>query len=365
MGRTYDVVLYGATGFTGGLTAEYLAAHAGATRWALAGRDGAKLERVRDRLGADVPLVHADSGDPDTLVDLARSSRLVVSTVGPYLKYGEPLVAACADNGTDYADLTGEPEFVDRMYLAYHERAVETGARLVHACGFDSIPHDLGAYYTVKRLPENVPLHVEGFLSAKGSASGGTIASFLGVLRDPLPMWRAASERSRVEPKPSGRRARVARSPLPRTRVHGGVAVPLPTLDPQIIVRSARALDRYGPDFTYGHFLAITRDTSVSVDGGVRAMFKQRPGEGPSAERRAQNWFRMRFTGEGGGVRIATEVAGGDPGYGETAKMLGEAALCLLHDDLPRTSGQVTTAQAMGDALITRLQSAGITFRTL
>ncbi|ROO84410.1 short subunit dehydrogenase-like uncharacterized protein [Actinocorallia herbida] len=365
MGRRFDAVLFGATGFTGGLTAEYLAAHAGETRWALAGRDRAKLERVRDRIGVDVPLLHADSGDPDSIAELARSSRLVISTVGPYLKYGEPLVAACAEHGTDYVDLTGEPEFVDRMYLRYHERAVRSGARLVHACGFDSIPHDLGAYYTVQRLPENVPLRVEGFVSARGSVSGGTIASFLGVLRDPLGMRRAAAERAKAEAPPEGRRARVARSPLPHTRVHGGVTVPLPTLDPQVVVRSARALARYGPDFTYGHFLALVKGAKVGGGAGLRAMLRQAPGEGPSAEQRAENWFKVRFQGEGGGVRIATEVSGGDPGYSETAKMLAESALCLLHDDLPPTAGQVTTAQAMGDALIARLQRAGLTFRTL
>ncbi|MDX6740274.1 saccharopine dehydrogenase family protein [Actinocorallia sp. A-T 12471] len=365
MGRPYDAVLYGATGFTGGLTAEYLAAHAGETRWALAGRDLAKLERVRDRIGVDVPLLHADAGDPASLDALARSTRLVISTVGPYLKYGEPLVAACAEHGTDYVDLTGEPAFVDLMYLRHHRRAVETGARLVHACGFDSIPYDLGVYYTVQRLPENVPLRVEGFVSANGSASGGTVASFLGVLRDPLGMRRAAAERAAVEPLPQGRRARIARSPLPRTRVHGGVPVPLPTLDPQIVVRSARALERYGPDFTYAHFFAFVRGGGLGGSGGLRATLRQTPGEGPSAEQRAKNWFKARFQGEGGGVRIATEVAGGDPGYTETAKMLSESALCLLHDDLPATAGQVTTAQAMGDALIARLQRAGITFRTL
>ncbi|GAA0951031.1 saccharopine dehydrogenase family protein [Actinocorallia libanotica] len=363
--REYDVVLYGATGFTGGLTAEYLAGHAGKTRWALAGRDRAKLEAVRERLGVDVPLLHADSEDPASLEELALSARLVISTVGPYLKYGEPLVEACAENGTDYIDLTGEPAFVDLMYVRHHHRAVESGARLVHACGFDSIPHDLGAFFTVQQLPEGVPLRVEGFVSASGSASGGTIASAKGVIFDPLTGLRAARARSRMEPMPEGRRARIARNPLPHTRLRGGFAVPLPTLDPQVVVRSARALERYGPDFTYGHFLALTRNGSLGGDGGLREMLRQKPGDGPSAEQRARNWFRVRFHGEGGGRSVNTEVAGGDPGYTETAKMLAESALCLLHDDLPETSGQVTTAQAMGQALIDRLQRAGLTFRVL
>ena len=152
--------IFGATGFTGELTAEYLAEHAPAgCRWALAGRSTTKLEAVRSRLAeshpecADLPLLHADAGDPASMKAVAESARVVITTVGPYLLYGGPLVAACAEAGTDYVDLTGEPEFVDRIYLAHHERAVETGARIVHACGFDSIPHDLGAYFTVQQLP--------------------------------------------------------------------------------------------------------------------------------------------------------------------------------------------------------------------
>jgi short subunit dehydrogenase-like uncharacterized protein len=142
--RDFDIVLFGATGFTGELTATYLAEHAPADcRWALAGRNSAKLEEVRTRLArlnpacADLVLLHADASDPQSLKAVAESTKVVITTVGPYLLYGEALVAACADAGTDYVDLTGEPEFVDRMYLSYNARAVETGARIVHACGFD------------------------------------------------------------------------------------------------------------------------------------------------------------------------------------------------------------------------------------
>ncbi|NEE33115.1 saccharopine dehydrogenase, partial [Streptomyces sp. SID7982] len=153
--RPLDVVLFGATGFVGALTAEYLAAHAPATlRWALAGRSRTKLEKLRERLTAiaprcaDLQLLETDADDADALAELAASTRVVATTVGPYLRYGEKLVAACAEAGTDYADLTGEAEFIDRMYLEHDARARETGARIVHACGFDSVPHDLGAYFT-------------------------------------------------------------------------------------------------------------------------------------------------------------------------------------------------------------------------
>ncbi|MGP4023639.1 saccharopine dehydrogenase family protein [Actinomadura sp. 3N407] len=385
--RHYDVVLFGATGFTGALTAEYLAEHAEpGTRWALAGRNRGKLTAVRDRLAklnpacADLPLLHADTNDTASIEDIANSARVVITTVGPYVKYGEPLVAACARAGTDYVDLTGEPTFVDRMYVKYHDAAMRSGARIVHACGFDSIPHDLGAYFTVKQLPEGVPIHVEGFLRIRGDASGGTLHSAIGIFGDPAGMMRAERERRRVEDRPAGRTVRVSRRATPKARVGDGWTLPLPTIDPQIVVRSAAALDRYGPDFSYGHYIAVKRlHTAAGMAAGSGALLAlsalpptrnlllrlRTPGEGPSEEQRAGHWFSVKFVGEGGGERVVTEVAGGDPGYGETAKMLAESALCLAHDDLPETAGQVTTATAMGDALIDRLNGAGIVFRVL
>jgi len=385
--RPYDIVLFGATGFTGALTAEYLAGHAyPGTRWALAGRHHLRLVEVRDRaaavnpLCAELPLLHADTADTPSIEEMARAARVVITTVGPYAQHGEPLVAACARAGTDYVDLTGEPTFVDRMYLKYHEEAVRSGARIVHACGFDSIPADLGAYFTVKQLPEGVPLRVEGFLRVQGEASGGTLHSAIGIFADVIGMVSAERKRQKAEGRPSGRRVRIARRPFPKTRIGDGWTLPLPSIDPQIVARSAAALDRYGPDFSYGHYMAVRRLVSAvgltAAAGTLLALAQvpparslllrlRSPGEGPSAERRARNWFSLTFTGEGGARRVTTEIAGGDPGYTETAKMLGESALCLVHDDLPETSGQVTTAAAMGDALIDRLVKAGLTFRIL
>ncbi|RAY10941.1 saccharopine dehydrogenase [Actinomadura craniellae] len=384
--RPYDVVLLGATGFTGELTAEYLAGHAPAdTRWALAGRSPDRLAAVRDRLTAinpackDLPLLRVDTGDAASVREMAESARVVATTVGPYVRYGEPVVAACARAGTDYVDLTGEPTFVDEMYVRHHAEAVRTGARIVHACGFDSIPHDLGTYFTVQHLPEGTALRVEGFLRAAGAASGGTLHSAVGIVGGLPRMVRAERERRRVEPRPAGRRVRLLRGPLPRAR-RAGWTLPMPTIDPQIVCRSAAALQRYGPDFSYGHYISLKRlPSAVGLAAGAvgmtaaaqvpptRALLLKliEPGDGPSAERRARNWFKVRFVGEGGGRRVVTEVSGGDPGYDETAKMLGESALCLAHDDLPPTAGQVTTATAMGDALIGRLQRAGISFRVL
>ncbi|MGW8949221.1 saccharopine dehydrogenase family protein [Streptomyces sp. NPDC055709] len=383
--RPYDIVLFGATGFVGTLTAEYLAAHAPeGCRWAVAGRSAARLERLRERLTAinpacaGLPLVVADAADPDSLRALAESTRVVATTVGPYVWYGEPLVAACAEAGTDYADLTGEPEFVDTVFLRHDARARETGARLVHACGFDSVPHDLGAYFTVQQLPEDVPLRVDGFVRAGGIFSGGTFASAITAMGRQRQTVRVARERKLHEPRLVGRRAR-SQIGAPRFSSETGAwALPLPTLDPRIVARSAAGLKRYGPDFQYRHYASVK--TLPMALGGPAAlgalaalaqlpparkwlMDRYEPGRGPSAEQRERSWFRIRFVGEGGGRRVFTEVSGGDPGYGETAKMLAESVLSLALDELPDTAGQVTTAVAMGDALLGRLRAAGITFR--
>jgi short subunit dehydrogenase-like uncharacterized protein len=377
----YDVVLFGATGFTGALTAEYLAAHADAgTRWALAGRNRQKLEAVRAGLGpehAELPLLVADVNEPASIRTVAESTKVVITTVGPYLKYGEPFVAACAAAGTDYVDLTGEPEFVDQMWLRYHEQAEQSGARIVHSCGFDSIPYDLGVLFTVDRLPEGVPLALEGFVRAKATFSGGTYHSGITAMGRLRHSVRVARERRALETRPEGRRVRGVSGHPHNERDAGGWVVPFPTIDPQTVLRSARALDRYGPDFSYSHYLVVgklpilagmaagagTAIALAQLPPARKAMLRLKgPGEGPSPEQRAKSWFNVRIVGEGGGERVVTEVSGGDPGYGETSKMLSEAALCLAHDELPETSGQVTPAAAMGQALIDRLLRAGIKF---
>ncbi|MEU4333872.1 saccharopine dehydrogenase NADP-binding domain-containing protein [Micromonospora lupini] len=385
--RTYDVVLFGATGFTGGLTAEYLARHAPpGLRWALAGRNADRLAAVRDRLAAidptlaDLPLLTADVTDAGSLRAVAESARVVASTVGPYVHHGEPLVAACARAGTDYLDITGESEFVDLMYVRHHAEATATGARLVHACGFDSIPHDLGVWFTVKQLPADVPITVDGYVRAGGRFSAGTYHSALTAFARTGEASRAARARRAVEPRPTDRRVRAVPGKLARSAELGIWTVPLPTIDPQVIRRSAAARPEYGPDFRYRHFAAVKRLPTVLVSavglGALVGLVKVPPtrrwllgrlasGQGPTPQQRASSWFRVRFVGTGGGRRVVTEVAGGDPGYDETAKMLGESALCLALDDLPPTAGQLSPVAAMGDALLDRLVRAGLTFRVL
>jgi short subunit dehydrogenase-like uncharacterized protein len=385
--REHDVVLFGATGFTGGLTADYLSANAPAgLRWALVGRNRTKLEAAAARLAAANPeapvpgLLEADAADPRALARVAGSTRVVITTVGPYALYGAPLVAACAAAGTDYVDLTGEPEFVDQMWLDNHAAAQASGARLVHCCGFDSVPHDLGAYFTLKQLPEGVPVRIDGYVRSNARFSGGTYHSAVNGFARGRQTLAAARRRKAAEPRPPGRKIQASPARIRRDDELGGWTVPLPTIDGPIVRRSAAAVDRYGPDFTYGHHLVARHLVTV---GGVAAavgvvavlapipptrkllLKAKSPGEGPSEATRADSWFKIRFVGEGGGKRVVTEVSGGDPGYSETSKILAECGLCLAFDDLPDRAGQLTTVASMGDMLLTRLQSAGIAFEVL
>ncbi|WP_148613802.1 saccharopine dehydrogenase family protein [Nocardioides rubriscoriae] len=390
--RDLDLVLFGATGFTGGLTADYLAEHGpSGLRWALAGRNRAKLEAVRSRLAAAHPdlgeleLVVVDAGDQAALADVVRRAKVAVTTVGPYQQLGGPLVAACAETGTDYVDLTGEPEFVDTTYVAQHATAEASGARIVHACGFDSIPHDLGAYFTVQQLQaggaQGDPVTMRGVVRAAGTASGGTFHSAMGAFSRAKQMSAAAKARRRAQGKPAdGRSSRAVAGKPHRDKVLGYWLLPLPTLDPQVIARSGAALAAYGPDFRYSHY-AGTKTLRYAAGGmaGVSliAVAAQVPparsfllakvpqGQGPDEAKRAKSWFTVDFVAESGGRTLHTRVSGGDPGYTETAKMLAESALCLAFDDNPVTAGCVTTAQAMGDNLLARLRAQGISFEVV
>jgi short subunit dehydrogenase-like uncharacterized protein/uncharacterized protein YceK len=379
-----DVALFGATGFTGRLTALALARRSAGPplRWAIAGRDRARLERVRDELarqGARAPdaLLEADVGDAASLGRLAAAARVVATSVGPYAEYGEPVVAACVREGAHYADLTGEPGFVARSIERHHAAARERGLRIVHCCGFDCIPADLGALLAVRHLPPGRPIQLDAFVRGAGGFSGGTWHSALGAMSRGLRERRAAGARERSE-RGAGRRARG------RARVHfvrelGDWACPLPTIDTEIVLRSARMLEDYGPDFEYGHHARVS-SLPVLVAGalGVGAIFAlaqlgptrrllgriRKPGEGPSEEQRARARFQVTLLGRAGDARVRVEVRGGDPGYGETSKMLAESALCLAQDGerLPPHAGVLTPAVAMGEALVQRLRAAGIAF---
>jgi short subunit dehydrogenase-like uncharacterized protein len=265
------------------------------------------------------------------------------------------------------------------MLHAYGEVARNSGARIVNSCGFDSIPHDLGALFTVQQLPKGQPLTVEGFVRASGNFSGGTFHSAITAMARmrEFQRWRRSVRRDGSE----GRGPRRLRARIHYRRELNAWACPMPTIDPQVVMRSARSLPEvYGSDFAYAHYLQVKRvSTLATILGGVgglavaaqvkplREMLLRlrNPGEGPSAEERARGWFRVRFIGSGGGERVVVDVKGGDPGYGDTAKMLAESALCLALDELPACAGFVTPAVAMGDALTARLKKVGIKFEVL
>ncbi len=317
---------------------------------------------------------------PPRLADVAGRSKVVISTVGPYLQYGEPLVAACAAAGADYVDLTGEAEFVDRMWTAHHATAVASGARIVHACGFDSIPYDLGAYFTVQQLPDDEPITMRGVVRSGGTVSGGTFQTALEGMARVREAGAARAARRKAEPRPEGRSSRSVAGKPHRDAVLGYWLLPLPTIDPIIVARSGAALATYGPEFRYSHY-AGTKTLRYAVGGaafvttvGLAAqvkplreliMSRMPAGTGPDERRRAKSWFTVDFVAEQGDTTLRTRVSGGDPGYGETAKMISESALCLAFDDNPPTAGQVTTAQAMGDHLVARLQTAGMRFEVI
>ena len=401
--RTHDIVVFGATGFVGRLTAEYLAAHAPQdVRIALAGRSHEKLERVRAELGgraADWPLVTADSSDPDAMRSLAESTSVVATTVGPYLRYGLPLVEACAAAGTSYADLTGEVLFMRETTQRFHGAAQASGARIVHNCGFDSIPSDLGVLLLHQAARgdgagelEDTTLVVRAM---KGGASGGTIASMTTQVDE----MRADPELRRVVNDPYALSPdRDAEPDLGRQRDVGG-----PVHDDELglwlgpfvmamvntrVVRRSNALQdwAYGRRFRYRETTATGagptgRVKALGLTGGLGALVAglsfpptrklldrvlPSPGEGPGEEARRNGFFTIDVhTRTSTGARYVARVAAkGDPGYAATAVMLGESALCLTRDRdrLPQRTGVLTPATAMGGVLVDRLRAAGQTF---
>ena len=287
--RTYDVVVLGATGFTARLATAHLARNLPpeGVRWALAGRSRERLEGVRADLAAinaslaDLPILVVDITNAEALIELARSTKVLVNATGPYLLHGEPVVRACAAAGTDYVDLCGEPEFVDRMYLQHHDTAVETGARLVHAAGFDSVPHDLGAMHAVSQVEGSGPIALRGIVQANGGVSGGTLASLLNAYSRLSEMRDAAKQRAAKEGSSGGRRSRQLTGRPHRDDVTRLWLLPLPALDQLIIARSGAALEAYGFDFIYSHYVGLRRLPVSSVEWPVSASSSAWPRSAP------------------------------------------------------------------------------------
>jgi len=399
MTRPYDLVLFGATGFTGKLVAEYLAAHTQGLVWAVAGRNEAKLREVIGGLGAPgkkLGLFLADSGDAEALSKIAKAARVVITTVGPYAKYGLPLAHACAKAGTHYVDITGEVPFVRASIDQNHTIARDTGARIVHCCGFDSIPSDLGVLTLAERArAEDDTLAETRFvlLRAKGGFSGGTAASMLNLMEaaehdralrqllwDPYSLTPDAATEIRVD---GPDRPRVARHD--REGVWTGPFV-MAAVNTRIVRRSNALLGHaYGPRFSYDECMSfgagpagLARAAAFTAGlGGALVLASKGPsrnmlarllpasGEGPSKAERDGGYFRVAIHATTArGKRLRARVEGtSDPGYGETAKMLSESALALLEDSLASAEGGVLTpASALGMPLVTRLRAAGMTF---
>ena len=400
-GRDHDIVLLGATGFAGALVAEHLARHAPPdTRVALAGRSADRLAEVREGLPEVAhgwPLLAADTGDDASLRALARGTRVLVSTVGPYLQHGMPVVEACARAGTHYADLTGEVPFVRRAADAFDDVARATGARLVHACGYDAVPSDLAMLTLHRRVAADgagTLRHVRLVASARGGLSGGTIASVRGLaelaardaqvrrlLADPYALSPDRAAEPTVPQPPD--------LPVPGRTVDGGWVGPAPmgSFDSRMVRRS-NALQgwAYGRDLRYQEVAWTGRGLrgalaaaglAAGLPLGLAALavpqarallgrFVPAPGTGPDEETRRTGWFRMEvhaLTTDGHAYR-ALAAGSGDPGYAATSVMLGQSALALALDGdrLPDRAGSLTPAAGLGDVLVERLRAAGHTY---
>ena len=399
----FDVIVWGATGFTGTLVAEYLCRQYGAggdLRWAIAGRNRQKLEELRAALGADataLEIIESDSHDKESLMRLASRTSVVLTTVGPYALYGSELVAACVENGTDYCDLAGEVQWIRKMIDLHHERAQQTGARIVHCCGFDSVPMDMGVWFLQETAKQRYGDYCKSITmlvkATKGTASGGTIASMLNIIKESRE--DKATARILVDPyslNPEGERE----GPDDRDQqqvIYNEAAqcwtapFVMAAINTKVVRRShALAGYPYGKDFRYAEAVAtgsgaggwlkgagMTAGLAGLVLGGsfapTRSMLEKfvlpKPGEGPDPELRESGFFNLMQIGElPDGTLLRTRITGDqDPGYGSTSKMLSECAACLAKDELDSSGGVLTPTAAMARPLLERLQNnAGLTF---
>ena len=397
--RPFDLVVFGATSFVGQILCSHLVARHGTDgplRWAIAGRSASKLDQVAAATGAEVERIVVDASDDAGLRELADATRVVVSTVGPYALYGSALVAAVSQSGTDYCDLTGETQWMRRMIDAHHADAEASGARVVHACGFDSIPSDVGVWFTQQRAMEvlgapcvRIDMRVQAM---KGGASGGTIASMLNLMEEAAAdkdLRKLLADPYCLNP-PDFRTGPPQPDVVRPVRDESGrwlAPFVMAAVNTRVVQRSHALQGRpWGPEFLYREAM----DTGTGPLGAVKAgglvgglgiglglsalgptrkllgKVVPKPGSGPSPEAQRSGYFDIRFTGTTAtGQRIETRVTGDrDPGYGSTAKMLGETAVALgelPHDELP--GGFWTPSTALGDRLVERLEAhAGLRF---
>lgn len=402
----YDLVVFGATSFVGKILSRYLFETCGtgqSVNWAIAGRSSAKLDALKAELGSgagNLPVIVADAADEEAMHSLCEQARVVISTVGPYALYGEPLVKACATTGTDYCDLTGEVHWIRRMISKYEEQAQQSGARIVHCCGFDSIPSDLGVWFLQKNAEEvfgepcqNVRMRVK---VAKGGLSGGTFASMINVAKeaaaDPKLRKELANPFSLCPPEHRSQTRQPALKSAEFDRDFNAWLAPfvMSTINTRVVHRSnALQNARYGKEFTYDEAMMTGRGAKGRLTAyGVTAALGTfvmasaikpsrwlveklvpEPGQGPSQEDQDKGFYDLRFIGRTADDKaIITKVTGDrDPGYGSTGKMLGQAGLCLAFDIKDEVAGGFwTPASAMNGKLLERLTSqAGLSFEVV
>lgn len=400
---TYDLVVFGATSFVGQILTQYLFDSygvAGELRWAIAGRSESRLGALKSGLGTsatDLPVILADATDDQSLKAMCEDARVVISTVGPYALYGEPLVKACVETGTDYCDLTGEVQWIRKMVERYEEQAKSSGARIVHCCGFDSIPSDMGVWFLQQQAEktfgepcQDVRMRVK---VAKGGLSGGTVASMINIAKE-----AAADPKLRKELAnpfsicPPDHRSKVRQPSLKGAEFDKTFNVWLApfvmgAINTRVVHRSnAMQSARYGMEFTYDEAMMTGtgskgRLTAYGITAALAGFmtasaikptrwlvekFVPQPGEGPSPEAQKAGFYDMRFVGRTqDGKTMITKVTGdADPGYGSTSKMLGEAGMCLAFDmPADQPGGFWTPASVLNSNLMERLTSkAGLTF---
>ncbi|MFZ3144400.1 saccharopine dehydrogenase family protein [Psychrobacter glacincola] len=405
--RDYAVVLYGATSFVGQITAHYLAEFLSTNKdkggntvtWAIAGRDEEKLNELQSKLASKVDIIIANSDDAASLDTMTEQTQVIISTVGPYLKYGEPLIKSCVDNGTDYVDLTGEAIFIKDMMDKYQEAAKQSGARIVNSCGFDSIPSDLGVYFTQKQAEAKFDsacdvIHMR-VKAAKGGLSGGTIASMATIFEE---VGQDKSRRKQVanpyllnddKNAPNVRQSNVSKPEYDSEHKRWLAPFVMASINTRIVHRSNQLLGyEYGRDFRYDEAMWMKdgikgKLTSYALSAGLlgfatammitpsRELLSKhvlpKSGSGPSEEEQENGYFDIRLFGKTANQEtIITKVTGDkDPGYGSTSRMLSQAALCLAQDISKEAvgGGFWTPASAMGDKLLARLEEhAGLSF---
>ena len=398
--REFDVIVWGASGFTGKLVAEYLFNKYGSNndlKWAIAGRDYSKLELVRDEVAnSSIPIIIANSDDIESLNSMIKRTKVICTTVGPYAKYGSKLVSSCVNNQTHYCDLAGEVQWIRKMIDEHHEIAKANGTKIVNSCGFDSIPSDLGVYFIQKQSQKkynqkakHIKMRVAG---AKGGISGGTYESLSNVNKEAY----SNKDIFKVVINPYGLNPlgelngldkydlrKIIYDKASNSWIGPFVMAAINTK----IVRRSNALSgyAYGKDFMYdeatlsgkglkGKFRAYVSALPLAILMSAKPgsflkkiidIILPKPGEGPNKDKRESGFYNLRFyiTLEDESNAFAKVVGDMDPGYGSTSKMLGESAVCLAKDILPGSSGVLTPSIAMGDAILDRLQkNAGLSF---